>query len=170
MKKLILSLAFAIVAFASSAQWYVGGTAGLSIQTASNGDESASATAFALVPEFGYKFNDKWSAGLALGINCSSTASYNTIVFSPYARYSFAQAGPVRFFAEAAAGIEGAVINSESIIGWAVALRPGMEIKINDKIDLVGRTTLLKYSSVDIIKQTGFAINPSLEFGIIFKL
>ena len=170
MKKVFLSIVMMFIAFAASAKWYAGGTVGLSIHTANADGESASATSFAIVPEFGYKFNDKWAAGLALGISASSTSSYNSLICNPYARYTFAEAGPVRFFAEGAIGIEGAVSSEGSAIGWAIALRPGMEIKINDKIDLVGRSTLLKYSSIESISLTGFTINPTLEFGIIFKL
>ena len=44
---------------------YIGGTAGISSNKIGDGD---SKTAYTLMPEIGYPFNNKWKAGLEIGI------------------------------------------------------------------------------------------------------
>ena len=56
MKKIMLSLAMALVSVCASAQVYIGGTAGISSNKFEGGD---SKTAYALMPEIGYEFNNK---------------------------------------------------------------------------------------------------------------
>ena len=79
MKKIMLSLAMALVSVCASAQVYIGGTAGISSNKFEGGD---SKTAYALMPEIGYEFNNKWEAGLEIGIKkgevCKSAASAST--------------------------------------------------------------------------------------------
>lgn len=65
MKKIMLSLAMALVSVCASAQVYIGGTAGISSNKIGDGD---SKTAYTLMPEIGYEFNNKWEAGLEIGI------------------------------------------------------------------------------------------------------
>lgn len=65
MKKIMLSLTMALVSVCASAQVYIGGTAGISSNKFEGGD---SKTAYALMPEIGYEFNNKWEAGLEIGI------------------------------------------------------------------------------------------------------
>lgn len=59
MKKIMLSLAMALVSVCASAQVYIGGTAGISSNKIGDGD---SKTAYTLMPEIGYQFNNKWEA------------------------------------------------------------------------------------------------------------
>ena len=65
MKKIMLSLAMALVSVCASAQVYIGGTAGISSNKIGDGD---SKTAYKLIPEIGYQFNNKWDAGIEVGI------------------------------------------------------------------------------------------------------
>lgn len=51
MKKIMLSLAMALVSVCASAQVYIGGTAGISSNKIGDGD---SKTAYTLMPEIGY--------------------------------------------------------------------------------------------------------------------
>lgn len=55
MKKIMLSLAMALVSVCASAQVYIGGTAGISSNKIGDGD---SKTAYTLMPEIGYQFNN----------------------------------------------------------------------------------------------------------------
>lgn len=70
MKKLLLTL---ILAFSctmiSSAQFYVGGTFGISHSKLSFGEgvESQSGTSFKILPEIGYQLNDKFTVGGNIG-------------------------------------------------------------------------------------------------------
>ena len=52
MKKIMLSLAMALVSVCASAQVYIGGTAGISSNKIGDGD---SKTAYTLMPEIGYQ-------------------------------------------------------------------------------------------------------------------
>lgn len=61
----MLSLAMALVSVCASAQVYIGGTAGISSNKIGDGD---SKTAYKLIPEIGYQFNNKWDAGIEVGI------------------------------------------------------------------------------------------------------
>lgn len=71
MKKLILLFSVAFFAVASHAQFYVGGALGLTNTTLDLGGEgdSKSNTSIKIIPEFGFKVNDKIAVGM--------TASYN---------------------------------------------------------------------------------------------
>lgn len=169
MKKVVLSVVLAFIAFSLNAQCYIGGTLGFAIQ--STNDEGASAVA--LAPEFSYKLNNKWTVGTSVGISYNSSTEIATTSFTPYGRYTFAQSGPVNFFAEAALSYAVAFHNDNSEKGLGIGLRPGMFINLSDKIQLVGRTILIQYSMIGNdfdTKQSSFTINPTLEFGIMFKI
>lgn len=173
MKKIILSIVLAFVAFASNAQFHVGGTVGLSVQSIIAEGDNQSVASIAIAPELSYKFNHKWAAGLNLGLSASSTTNMTTLTCAPYLRYTFAEVGPVNFFAEVAAGYECVSYEGHSLGGVGVALRPGLTVDLNEKIHLVGRTSLLRWSTVSdeiTVTQIGLAINPSLEFGVMFRL
>lgn len=89
MKKIMLSLAMALVSVCASAQVYIGGTAGISSNKIGDGD---SKTAYALMPEIGYEFNNKWEAGLEIGIKkgnvceLSEVPEATTFIVAPYVR------------------------------------------------------------------------------------
>lgn len=169
MKNVILSVVLAFIAFSTNAQYYIGGTLGFAIQ--STNDEGASAVAIA--PEFSYKLNNYWTIGTSVGISYNSATEVTTTNITPCGRYTFAQFGPINFFAEVALSYAVAFHNDNSEKGLGIGLRPGMFINVSDKIQLVGRTTLIQYSIIGDdfdIKQTSFTINPTLEFGIMFKI
>lgn len=173
MKNILFSIAMAFIAFTISAQCHLGGTLGFAIQNATYDGESESTSAIAFAPEFEYTINPKWSIGASIGVGYSSNTEITTISFSPYARLTFAQAGPVKFFTEGALAYNSYSYDGESTNGWGIGIRPGMLIDVSDNIQLLGRTTLLQYSETGdgiTLKQTSFAINPSLEVGIMFKL
>ena len=61
MKKLLLTLVLVISSLTAGAQVYLGGEVGLWR------DWNNNETTFALQPEIGYQFSDKWAAGLQIG-------------------------------------------------------------------------------------------------------
>ena len=91
MKKIMLSLAMALVSVCASAQVYIGGTAGISSNKIGDGD---SKTAYTLMPEIGYEFNNKWEAGLEIGIKKGDVCELRevreatTFIVAPYVRYT----------------------------------------------------------------------------------
>lgn len=89
MKKIMLSLAMALVSVCASAQVYIGGTAGISSNKIGDGD---SKTAYTLMPEIGYQFNNKWEAGLEIGIKKGEVCKlcFNALNFKRRNEYFFA--------------------------------------------------------------------------------
>lgn len=84
MKKIMLSLAMALVSVCASAQVYIGGTAGISSNKIGDGD---SKTAYTLMPEIGYQFNNKWEAGLEIGIKKGEVCSDSSPLFTTLHRF-----------------------------------------------------------------------------------
>lgn len=84
MKKLLLTLVLVISSLTAGAQVYLGGEVGLWR------DWNNNETTFALQPEIGYQFSDKWAAGLQIGYahHYNDDAKINAFNFSPYARYT----------------------------------------------------------------------------------
>lgn len=79
MKKIMLSLAMALVSVCASAQVYIGGTAGISSNKIGDGD---SKTAYTLMPEIGYQFNNKWEAGLEIGIKKGEVCKLSPVIYN----------------------------------------------------------------------------------------
>ena len=93
MKKLFLTLVAAMaLTFSADAQFYVGGSFGLSVQ--STKDQTSSY--FSLNPEFGYDFNDKIAAGAAVRLSGSPFA----FSIDPYFRWKFAKINTTKFFTD----------------------------------------------------------------------
>ncbi len=93
MKKIMLSLAMALVSVCASAQVYIGGTAGISSNKIGDGD---SKTAYTLMPEIGYSSyskggGDAYEAGIkpGLAVKLSDHVNFITKVgFLGYKGYS----------------------------------------------------------------------------------
>ena len=87
----MLSLMMALVSVCASAQVYIGGTAGISSNKIGDSD---SKTAYKLIPEIGYQFNNKWDAGIEVGIQkgevckISPVGDATTFTIAPYVRYA----------------------------------------------------------------------------------
>ncbi len=70
MKKTLLAAVMAVFAMTASAQVYVGGQIGFtssSVNADIEGTNSISGTSFKILPEVGYKINDKWAVGIQVG-------------------------------------------------------------------------------------------------------
>jgi hypothetical protein len=145
MKKIILTLAAALIGVAASAQVYVGGEVGF------NRDTDDNQTSFTIMPEVGYTFNENIAVGAVLGYDYTYNSGLkdNTIMFSPYLRYTFLSLGPVNVFCDLNAGIyyekvkEGDVSDDETnAFGY---LRPGISLPLNDNLSFVAHLGSLGY-------------------------
>ena len=90
MKKLILAVAFLILGcnVASAQQkgdMYIGGQAGVTVQSVTTDGYSESATAFSIEPEFGYFVADKFKLGFSVGYAISD--SIHTLTVCPNIAY-----------------------------------------------------------------------------------
>lgn len=103
MKKIMLSLMIALVSVCASAQVYIGGTAGISSNKIGDSD---SKTAYKLIPEIGYQFNNKWDAGIEVGIQkgdvckIARVGDATTFTIAPYVRYTAVESKVVDLFFE----------------------------------------------------------------------
>ena len=117
MKKVLLVLALALVAFTAKAQLYVGGSIAFDTVGGFN---------INLAPEVGYNLNDDMAVGLAVGLGFGGGT---TIAATPYFRYCFLDWGPAILFADAQFTYQyanyggGATANS-----WGIGICPGIAV------------------------------------------
>ncbi len=161
MKKLLIVLAALFAFNAAHAQVYVGGLAGFDF--AHNSEFDNTHFSLTLLPEVGYSFNDKFGVGAQLILD---VAKPTTIGISPYARYTFAQLGPVSLFADAAFTYQ-FTTGEYSSSDWEVGIYPGLAIPVSDKISFVGHFGYLSYDSD---KHFGIGAATGANVGIFFNL
>lgn len=172
MKKLILALVLALTGVCAHAQFYAGGSLGLDvINLHEDGGSSSTHTTFQVVPELGYSFNPTWAVGAQIGYGFTSEGGETLNVFRvmPYVRATFARAGIVDFFGEAAVGYGHQSIDDYSHSGTVAALRPGMSINFNPRCALIARTALFQYEYWDGVGAFDFSLNKSFDLGVQFK-
>lgn len=134
MKKIMLSLAMALVSVCASAQVYIGGTAGISSNKIGDGD---SKTAYALMPEIGYEFNNKWEAGLEIGIKkgdvceLSAVPEATTFIVAPYVRYTAVETKLLNLFVEGTIGYGS--VSKGGGDSYEVGIKPGLAVKLSDQ-------------------------------------
>lgn len=175
MKKIMLSLAMALVSVCASAQVYIGGTAGISSNKIGDGD---SKTAYTLMPEIGYEFNNKWEAGLEIGIKKGDVCELRevpeatTFIVAPYVRYTAVETKLVNLFVEGTIGY-----NSVSKDGgdyYEAGIKPGLAVKLSDHVNFITKVGFLGYKgySRDHSDSSTFGLNvdaSNISFGAIYK-
>lgn len=154
MKKLMLTLAVAMIAMTATAQtkFFAGGSLGYST---SSHDGATKATSFKLLPEFGYVLNQNMAVGLEIGYNADTTypsddvkETLGTFAFSPYFRYTFFHFGNVSLFGDA----------------------KFTYMMINDHSDYHGNTHDDKGSLFGLYIQPGIAYSLNENFSLVAKL
>jgi len=146
MKKIVMLLFVVCAAMTVSAQVYMGGTAGFWRNDKDDADE----TAFAIAPEIGYNFNEKWAIGSELGYvyskNVNASGKENTFFIAPYARYTYCETGIVRLFLDGGFGIGSTKIgDGDRETGFEIGIKPGVAIKLNDTFSLITKVGFLGY-------------------------
>lgn len=171
MKKLFFALMLMATGICAQAQFFAGGTVGLDVLSAHE-DKGASSTqtTFEIAPEFGYSFNSTWAVGAQIGYGLMSRSgeTLNVVRIMPYVRATFARAGIVDFFGEAAVGYAHQSVDDQGVSGTVAALRPGIAINFSDKFALIARTGLFQYEYWDGLGIFEFALNKSFEAGVQF--
>lgn len=152
MKKIILAALVAIVSVSANAQFWAGGSVGFNTsKTSIDGNELSKENQFRLIPEIGYKLNDKWDIAVALGYNHISGKgidSQNGFAINPYARYTFAQCGDFSFFADGGFSYEFVHTSGveDNINAWEIAIKPGISYALSEKVSLVAHVGNLGWS------------------------
>lgn len=137
MKKVLLVLSLALVAFTAKAQFYVGGSLGL--QTF-NGGSSVN-----IAPELGYNLNDTMAIGSVLGWN-NNGGNGSEFVIAPYFRYFLADMGPARIFCDALLDLSILSLGGgNTVTTFGVGIAPGIAFPLEEHLSLVGRFGRLGY-------------------------
>lgn len=155
----MLSLMIALVSVCASAQVYIGGTAGISSNKIGDSD---SKTAYKLIPEIGYQFNNKWDAGIEVGIQkgdvckISPVGDATTFTIAPYVRYAAVESKGGGDFYE-------------------VGIKPGLAVKLTKHVEFISKIGFLGYKGYspehgDNSSTFGVDVDASnISFGAIYK-
>lgn len=170
MKKFVLVAFFAVLGFvAAQAQVRLGGSVKVWY------DNESEVTTYTLMPEFGYKLNDKWEVGTFIGFNGGALKDSNmktafSFAFKPFARYTFLRSGIFSMFCEG--GIDIVAGNSRYIsnghkdfdnsTAFAIGFRPGIDIELSEHWSLESHLGFLGYSANE--KGVFGAYNPGVGF------
>ncbi len=139
-------------------KYWVGGTIGFSQTDMYNTPSTAYLSSINVLPEFGYKFNDRWAAGIQLGFaqakidaTSSSYGSMQTFTVAPFARYTwfnwralslFADGGIGFSSADGALSADGSKIDYGRVINCGLFVNPGFSVRLGRRVALVGRTNV----------------------------
>lgn len=161
MKKVILMVSFLMIAIVVSAQgWYTGGEIGIWR------DKGAKSTNFSLVPDVGYSFSDKWSAGAKIGFYHESEPDLSELTIDAYIRYTYYHNGMVSLYADGGGGL--GTIDAD---GFQVGVSPGMALKLNDHFSILASFGYLGYRD-KYHGENGFGIHAKssdLKFGFYYS-
>ena len=145
MKKIMMTLAAAIIAVSASAQVYVGGGVGIGTSKVKVGGVSESATAYKFVPEVGYNFNDKLAAGVAFGWTGVTKGGEKSVEVSPYVRYTFFKSQYINGFVDGGVGYGHVYNDGNDYDKLNVGLRPGVAVNLNEKLSFVTHVGFFGY-------------------------
>ena len=174
MKKMILTALVAVASLSANAQVWVGGEVGYSHQrTTIDKVEIGKSNNFNLLPEVGYKLDDKMAVGIALGFNHSKQGDVKSTGFSvaPYFRYTFVKWNNVGLFADAQFAYEN--LKDEDVQGgqkvenktntWSHGIKPGVSVDLTENVTFLAKVGWLGYRSS---KPDGDGMKASSEFGV----
>ena len=155
MKKVILVIVLAMMAFTAKAQLYVGG--GLSF--IGNG----AGASFTIAPEVGYNINDNMAVGGSIGLGLESGETILSV--DPYFRFYFLEVGPVRFFGDANFNLSNIWETGEpSRTTWGIGVRPGLAVNLTDNWSIVAHVASLGYYGGTF----GFTLNTGSVLGVYY--
>ena len=168
MKKIMMTLAAVAVAATMNAQVYLGG--GVGFQTSSY--DGNSETYFTILPEIGYNLDENWAVGITLGYGEAKTKvkeggftvseKVKSFEIAPYARYTFAKFDKVNLFVDGTVGYKHEDFAGTKTNTFAVGLKPGVAVNLNEKISFVAHVGFLGYEN-EKVKDADKSLN---TFGV----
>lgn len=178
MKKLFFTLAIMLglattVSAQEVGQIWVGGAVGFNSTKIGDGDRVSS---YRIIPEFGYVFSENLGIGIKLGYAHNKAvlgnvngflAAKDAFTVNPFLRYSFLKGDIGGLFIDAGAGYTYGKADgddADKLNAWEVGIRPGVAVKVSDKISLTGKFGFLGYQNQ---KLGGVKSN---DFGLDFDL
>ena len=168
MKKLILTSLMAVFAVSTAnaaTNYFVGGSAAFE---AANGDND---TAWSVAPEFGWHLNDKWDAGLALGLSYdNSTVNVDEYTYGAegFARYKMAQFGAFSVLLDGRVGAYAMTLdddkNTETVWGIGAEVSPMVTYNLSDSFTLYAKLNFLGARAEYVFKNKDLGVGNSWEF------
>ena len=165
-RKLYCILMFLMLyGFTANAQVYVGGTFGFTSRKDVNG---VSKSNFTIVPEVGFRLNEKFSIGMNLGyrkrgVTDDGSFSYTcdkyvSFGIAPYIRYNLYQYSKIRVFTDGVAslwhvkykGLQNAGAETGNDIDgnrYTIGIRPGIAFDATDHFSFLAKIGWIGYSS-----------------------
>lgn len=166
MKKFLLIAVMAVLgAVSTQAQVKLGGEVKVWYHT------DAEVTSYALMPEIGYKFNNKWEAGAQIGFAGVGDDAFS-FIFSPYGRYSIYKSGIFSFFGEGGFAV-GAAKHRDT--GFQIGLRPGVEVELGKHWCMEAHLGFLGFSANDdkvpglVRSGVGFDFANGASFSLMYE-
>lgn len=189
MKKLLLLAAAALIGFGSasakditveldSSKIFVGGAVGVWY------NQTEKYTQATILPEIGYNINKTWTVGAQLGYEYKGTSDIhnNSLVFNPYARWTYLTAGMVQLFVDGGVdfslGATGgkAAGDSKASATFGIGFRPGVALNVNKHVSVVAHIGYLGYKGANDAavlagakKGFGFGLQNTLNFGFYYN-
>ncbi len=187
MKKILMTMAAAMMAVTMNAQMYVGGSLGFTSMTPEVGDGE---TSFKILPEFGVQFDENWGVGVTVGytsnkmqgINlqsalngyCNSKGSESAFIFAPYARYTALKFKSVNIFFDG--GFDYVQGSDAKFTAFGVGIKPGVAVNLNEQLSFVTHFGFLGYESLnpdgDNNNRSAFGLDlngNNLTFGLYYN-
>lgn len=174
MKKIMMTLAAAMMAVTMNAQVFVGGELGFTSTKAGAGFDRE--TGFRILPEVGYTFNDEWAAGVAFGYSKGVSDMLENgylnnddkiFVVNPYARYNFINGKLVSLFVDG--GVELA-FPKDGDTYFGIGLKPGVALKLGDNMSFVTHFGFVGYKKQGDANKFGLDIDQNnLTFGLYYN-
>ena len=178
MKKILMVTAMLTFALAASAQFYLGGSVGVSTNTVRFQGEHSTLATYGIVPEMGYNISNVFAVGVAVGVKYTVPGEeddYTTWDVSPYFRTTFANVRSMKFFVDLSPCYQKYSNNTTDISadGFGFSVNPGFRVNLTDKLEFLGRTSIFSYQKLSRkgykTTNTQFAIPSVAQLGLQYN-
>ncbi len=179
MKKFLMTLvAAAMVAVSANAQVYVGGSVGISSNSAGDDDNSVTNTSYTFVPEVGYNFNEDWAVGAAFGWTGTTKGGSKSVSVNPYVRWTCVHSKYINLFFDGGVDYthyyDGS--NNPSTDRLRLGIKPGIAVNINEHVSFVSHIgfagwnhTSYKDSDYEVDSWGVSASGNNITFGLYYN-
>ena len=169
MKKIILMAAMAVATMTANAQVWMGGRLGYDFDKL-NGFKTNTIN---VAPEVGFTLSDNWDIAVALNYACEfgDAPTENRFAINPYARYTFVKFDMVSFFLDGGFNVGATKVSGQdAATTWGIGIRPGLAVKLSDKVSLVSHLGNLGYQHSKNHNHFGIGVdNNMIDFGMYFS-
>lgn len=157
MKKILAILLILVsTSLSVNAQWFVAG--GTNLGYFKNNFQ------FALKPSVGYEFNDRWAAGLGVGMEVISSDVMGYV--EPYARFNFWKNDKVFIDVKGRAEI----LFQSDLVASQIGLTPSIRVKLNNHWQLYGDVGLFGVEYYDGEWGPAFGVGSvGIATGVIYR-